>query len=148
MPPIATTILPHPKSLNNITLLNFLKETSAPTVIKFLCTDIRHVRYTPRSQLSVLSTFGSFDLRVLLDIPQRHHTHPVSCLTVTLTCWSILSIPPILVNTCVAQTLYLRFHSPSSFSFVVFDYSCLTLSSPHTVASLQQWQRRLWRPLT
>ena len=29
MPPIATTILPHPKSLNNITLMNFLKETSA-----------------------------------------------------------------------------------------------------------------------
>lgn len=41
MPPIALTILPHPKSLNNITLLNFLKETSSPTVIKFLCTDVR-----------------------------------------------------------------------------------------------------------
>ena len=41
MPPIATTILPHPKSLNNITLLNFLKETTATTVNKFLCSDIR-----------------------------------------------------------------------------------------------------------
>ena len=41
MPPIALTILPHPKSLNNITLLNFLKETSSPSVIKFLCTDVR-----------------------------------------------------------------------------------------------------------
>lgn len=41
MPPIALTILPHPKSLNNITLLNFLKETSSPSVIKFLCSDVR-----------------------------------------------------------------------------------------------------------
>ena len=43
MPPIATTILPHPKSLNNITLLNFMKETKSTSVAKFLCTDIRYV---------------------------------------------------------------------------------------------------------
>ena len=41
MPPIATTILPHPKSLNNITLLNLMKETAGTSVAKFLCTDIR-----------------------------------------------------------------------------------------------------------
>ena len=41
MPPIATTILPHPKSLNNITLLNLMKETTGTSVAKFLCTDIR-----------------------------------------------------------------------------------------------------------
>jgi DNA topoisomerase VI subunit B len=40
MPPIATEISPHPKSLNNITLGNLLKETKCQSVAKFLYRDL------------------------------------------------------------------------------------------------------------
>ena len=43
MPPIAGTILPHPKSLNNITLANLLRESNADSVEKFLTRDISGV---------------------------------------------------------------------------------------------------------
>ena len=43
MPPIASTILPHPKSLNNITLSNMLKETKTASVSKFLTQDLSGV---------------------------------------------------------------------------------------------------------
>jgi DNA topoisomerase-6 subunit B len=43
MPAVATTILPHPKSLNNITLNNLLRETNTTSVSKFLCQDLNGV---------------------------------------------------------------------------------------------------------
>ena len=40
MPPIAREINAHPKSLNNITLSNFLQQTSYNTVEQFLVKDL------------------------------------------------------------------------------------------------------------
>ena len=40
MPPIASEILPHPKSLNNITLTNLLRETKYQSIAKFLSNEL------------------------------------------------------------------------------------------------------------
>jgi len=43
LPPLSSEILPHPKSLNNITLGNLLKETKASSLAKFLSNDLNGI---------------------------------------------------------------------------------------------------------
>ena len=43
LPPLSSEILPHPKSLNNITLGNLLKETKSSTLSKFLSSDLNGI---------------------------------------------------------------------------------------------------------
>ena len=52
LPPLSSEILPHPKSLNNITLGNLLKETKASSLAKFLSNDLNGISSSVANKIS------------------------------------------------------------------------------------------------